>query len=223
MSNVSFDVDFIWAKDLRGFHFSGEVDVNVWEVTEARIVRNGGALQNYEPAKVAGLFQRFLRLKTPADLLSFINLYGPLTREGFVYDGTLDFNEPENSFNLYAEDGEELEISLEYASWFRDIVAEKHRPARIADMFRKFNFEKYQVQLEPDSKRGIRFKYFPESLLDLLSLQLAHLVLDLPSYSPCLMCGEFFAKGVGTNRRGDAEFCCDQHRINYNSQKRSRK
>lgn len=120
-----------------------------------------------------------------------------------------------------AEEGEPLELGLDHARWFRDVLKQKHKPGCVARSFEAFRLEKYKVEIVPDDKRGIRFKFFPHDLLDYLILRLAHVVLALPIYSSCMWCGEFFAKGVGTKRRGDAQFCSDQHRIDYNSQKRS--
>lgn len=217
-------VDFTWAADTKGFHIPGNVDLNMRDAIPAdeRIVRNGGPLQRYLPAKIEGLFNEFLRVHTPADLLHFVGLRGPLTREGFYCEASEeDFRAP-NEFYSSPYEGEALDIGLESSDWFRTVLKEKDNPKRVARSFGKFRLEKYQVEITPDDKLGIRFKFFPENLLDYLLLRLAHLVLAPPAYSPCRWCGEFFAKGVGTGRRGDAQFCCDQHRIDFNSQKRSR-
>ena len=39
----------------------------------------------------------------------------------------------------------------------------------------------------------------------------------------CLNCETVFNVGPGSGRRSDAVFCCDEHRIRYNSKKRSPK
>ena len=39
----------------------------------------------------------------------------------------------------------------------------------------------------------------------------------------CLFCETVFKVGPGSGRRSDAVFCCDQHRIRYNSAKRTPK
>jgi hypothetical protein len=67
-----------------------------------------------------------------------------------------------------------------------DVLKEKHKPDRVARSFEKFRLEKYQVEITPDKKHGIRFKFVPENLLDYLILRLAHVVLAPPAYSPCL-------------------------------------
>jgi hypothetical protein len=218
-------VDFTWATDAKGFHIPGNVDLNMRDAIplDERIVRNGGSLQQYLPAKIGTLFHEFLLVRTPADLLRFVNLRGPLTREGFYCEvSEEDFRAP-NEFYSSPDEGEALDVGLESSDWFRTVLKEKHKPERVARSFEKFRLEKYQVEITPDDKLGIRFKFFPENLLDYLILRLAHVVLAPPAYSPCRWCGEFFTKGVGTERRGDAQFCCDQCRIDYNSQKRTRK
>jgi hypothetical protein len=217
-------IDFTWAIDTKGFHVPGNVDLNARDLIpfDKRIVRQGGPLQRYQPERIKRLFDDFLLVRTPADLLQFVNRRGPLTREGFYCEASNeDFRSP-NEFYSSPDGGEALDLGLDYAGRFRDVLEEKKKPSRVARCFEAFRLEKYQVEIVPDLKRGIRFKFFPENLLDYLALRLAHVVLALPAYSPCLWCGEFFAKGVGTKRRGDAQFCSDQHRVDYNSQKRSR-
>jgi hypothetical protein len=217
-------VHFTWAYDTKGFHAPGNVDLNMRDAIPLgeRIVRNGGSLQQYQPAEIGTLFHEFLLVCTPADLLRFVKLRGPLTREGFYCKASEEDFRPPNEFYSSPDEGEGLDIGLDNSGWFRDVLEVKHKPDRVARSFEKFRLEKYQVEITPDKKHGIRFKFFPENLLDYLILCLAHVVLAPPAYSPCRWCGEFFAKGVGTERRGDAQFCCDQHRIDYNSQKRSR-
>jgi hypothetical protein len=217
-------VSFTWAKDTKGFYIPGQVDLNERKFIPLgeRIVRNGGTLQEYEPAKIESLLDSFLNVHTPADLLRFVGLYGPLTREGFYCKASEeDFRAP-NEFYSSPDEGEALDIGLESSDWFRTVLKDKDMPKRVARSFEKFRLEKYQVEITPDDRLGIRFKFFPENLLDYLVLRLAHVVLAPPAYSPCRWCGKFFAKGIGTGRRGDAQFCCDQHRVDYNSQKRSR-
>jgi hypothetical protein len=217
-------VDFTWATDTKGFHIPGNVDLTERDEVPAgeRIIRNGGPLQKYQPERIERLFRDFLLVRTPADLLQFVNRRGPLTREGFYCEASdEDFGEPNEMYLREDGEGEPLDLGLEYSGWFRDVLMEKHKPSRVARSFEAFRLEKYQVVIVPDVKRGFRFKFFPKNLLDYLTLRLAHAVLALPAYSSCLWCGEFFAKGVGTKRRGDAQFCSDQHRIDYNSQKRS--
>jgi hypothetical protein len=219
-------VSFSWATDTKGFHIPGNVDLNLRDRIpvpfDERIVRNGGTLQKYLPAKIEALFDDFLHVHTPGDLLRFTNRYGPLTRDGFYCEASDDDFSPPNEFQVRFDEGEALDLGLENSGWFRDVLKEKNRPSRVARSFEAFQLQKYQTEIVPDTKHGIRFRFFPESLLDYLILRLAHVVLALPAYSPCLMCGKFFTKGVGTRRRGDAQFCCDKHRIDYNSQKRTR-
>jgi hypothetical protein len=216
-------IDFTWATDTKGFHIPGNVDLNERDAVPLgeRIVRKGGPLQRYQPERIEKLFDDFLLVRTPADLLQFVNRFGPLTLEGFYCEASEEMFGPSNEGYWQLDEGEALDLGLEYSGWFRDVLKEKHKPSRVARSFEAFRLEKYQVEIVPDVKRGIRFKFFPEKLLDYLTLRLAHVVLALPAYSSCLWCGEFFAKGVGTKRRGDAQFCSDQHRIDHNSQKRS--
>jgi hypothetical protein len=225
MAGSIFDIELTWARDHKGFHFDGIIDANLRELIPdngERIVRKGGSLQHYKPANIPGLLKRFLAINTPADLLSFVDRWGPLTREGFSCREGEEFPNPDGSQSFYDKDGEELSIGLEYASWFRDVVIAKDKPAQVARSFERFKFETYPTRIVADKKRGIRLIVAPDNLLGFLTLELARIVLNVSSGSFCLKCGEFFLKGVGTDRRGDAQFCSDEHRIEYNSLKRSR-
>jgi hypothetical protein len=221
MFNTSYD--FIWASDTEGYHIPGNVNLNARDtiLDGKRIVRNGGMLQRYQPASIPTILDRFLSVHTPADMLNFAKRYGPLTQSGFYCAASEDDFLGPDQLSWQSEEGEPLDLGLGHAGWFRDVLQRKGKPNQVARTFDKLRLEKYQVRIEADKKSGIKLRYFPEDLLDFLILNLAHVVLALPTYSRCLMCGEFFKKGVGTNRRVDAQFCTDQHRIDFNSQKRT--
>lgn len=40
---------------------------------------------------------------------------------------------------------------------------------------------------------------------------------QVPDSTHCKLCGGEFYRGIGTDRRGDAVFCSDKHRITFNS------
>src|SRR5665647_1539007 len=114
-------VDFTWATDTKGFHIPGNVDLNVRDAIPLgeRIVRRGGPLQRYLPAKIESLFDEFILVHTPADLLRFVDLRGPLTREGFYCEASEeDFRVP-NEFYSSPDEGEALDVGLESSDWFR--------------------------------------------------------------------------------------------------------
>ena len=59
-------------------------------------------------------------------------------------------------------------------------------------------------------------------LLDALWLQLGQALTVSAKIRQCEHCGNWFEAGRGTGRRLDAKFCSDEHRIAFNSLKRSK-
>jgi hypothetical protein len=229
MSSSFFDMEFRWAKDLNGFRIDGNAHLDSGVLTSdpmpldylsGRLIRLGGRLQTYEPTKVSNLLLRFMQVRTPGELLRFVNLYGPLTIEGFVSERGEPFYDANEEIRWTPEEGEELEPGLEEADWFRYLAKNKARASIVAQAVERYR-SVHRFEVMPDKRKGVRLVVVPKSLLDLLRLQLVQMLIGSPSYSECGYCGEFFAKGVGTARRADAEFCSDDHRIKFNSRKRS--
>jgi hypothetical protein len=81
-----------------------------------------------------------------------------------------------------------------------------------------------QAWLAPDPTTGEwRLKLTPNDLLGALRLQSAQALIDPHGHmQECQQCGDWFEVGPGTRRRGDAKFCSDHCRIQFNSLKRSR-
>jgi hypothetical protein len=225
MDQTLFDIELLWAFDVLGFHVTDGVSLNDSTLfhESGRVIRNGGLLQQYEPAKIPGLLDRFLDVRTPADILRFLQFYGPLTREGFSVEGGDSFPDVDGGLSFYSHEGEALDIGIDRAGWFRDLLSAKPRPAKVARILEQFKLEPYTVQIIPDQKSGMRMKFRPDDLLGFLTLSVLHRMRGSNLYSACLECGEFFAKGIKTGRRSDAQFCSDQHRVNFNSSKRSRR
>jgi hypothetical protein len=79
-----------------------------------------------------------------------------------------------------------------------------------------------EVSVVVDSVTGRpRLSYKVGSLYEALWLQLGQKISSGHDLRRCAFCGEWFEAGAGTARRADAKFCSDEHRINFNSQKRS--
>ena len=130
-------IELTWATDTKGFHIPGNVDLNERDTIplDERIVRNGGPLQEYLPAKIETLLDEFLLVRTPADLLRFVNLRGPLTREGFYCEASEeDFRAP-NEFYSSTDKGEALDVGLDNSGWFRNVLQAKQKPSRVARSF----------------------------------------------------------------------------------------
>ncbi|HET8920663.1 MAG TPA: hypothetical protein VFN27_13400, partial [Xanthobacteraceae bacterium] len=58
-------------------------------------------------------------------------------------------------------------------------------------------------------------------LLDAIWLQLAEALSGDAQIRRCLQCGAWFAAGANFGRRRETKFCSDEHRILYNSLKRT--
>ena len=71
-------------------------------------------------------------------------------------------------------------------------------------------------------REGIRLEFRPSMLIDALWLQLGQELSGGTAILRCIHCSQLFRAGPGTGRRADATFCCDEHRIEFNSLKRSR-
>jgi hypothetical protein len=70
----------------------------------------------------------------------------------------------------------------------------------------------------------MRLKISPACLLDAIWLQLVQeQSAGAANLRECDYCHKLFMAGVGTDRRADAKFCSDKHRIEFNSLERRRK
>ena len=70
--------------------------------------------------------------------------------------------------------------------------------------------------------RAPRIRLTVDSLRAALWLQLGQALSKGVTVQQCQHCGSLFETGPGTGRRLDAKFCSDQHRIAFNSIKRSK-
>ena len=73
-----------------------------------------------------------------------------------------------------------------------------------------------------EDTKGPVLKLRVRRLIDGLWLQFAQAVMRDIQIRACKHCGGLFETGVGTGRRRDAKFCSDEHRIAFNSLKRSK-
>jgi hypothetical protein len=193
--------DFKWYKDQKGYRLVPAklpkrgrplMDVSFDDIESARIVRNGGALQMYQPLNIPNLFTHFSRLARSEDgVLKFVQRYGPLTRAGL------------------GKGGDVVPAMIKEA----ENMAQALRGGSVSRMITKFN-----AWIVTD-QTGMRFKVSPTSLLDAIWLQF---VQSKSKFRECLQCGELFMHGGVGARRADAKFCSDKCRIKYNSLERSR-
>jgi hypothetical protein len=201
MAHLTFD--FKWYKHARGYRIvpaklpRSVLDAPADEIEPARIVPEGGPLQPYRPLdKFENLFEHFIRrAKSENGVLEFVNNFGPLTHDGL------------------RKDGEVVQGIIDAAKEMSGVLHGRI----IATPLNPLN-----VSIITDDKRRMRLKVSPRCLLDALWLQLAQASASA-SLRECWNCSEPFVAGPKGNRRGDAKFCSDKCRIEFNSLQRSRK
>jgi hypothetical protein len=174
------------------------------------VFRSGGQLEPYRPLDVFGsLFAIFAGLRAADDVLHFVERFGPLTRDG-----------------LDADKGELVEGVLAHADNMRDLfifsTGDRASRAEIIATAQINPIAEMEVTLGLDAgTRDLKLRLQPTSLLDALWLQAAQHLSGGATVRQCQQCAEWFEVGPGTGRRLDAKFCSDQHRISFNSLKRT--
>ena len=162
-----------------------------------RIVRNGGALERYQPlAVIPDLFTQFINKgKSDEGVLAFVKTYGPLTFEGLKGKG------------------DHVPKMMDHAQEMSDIVSGSIIATSLPP--RKLN-----AWISVDRK-GTHLKVGPECLLDAIWLQFAQAKSHV-DFRQCRQCEKLFNVGSRYGRRTDAKFCSDECRITFNSLERSR-
>jgi hypothetical protein len=174
---------------------------------ERLIVYDGGELRPYHPlAEFRTLFSVFANKARNADgVLEFIGLFGPLT------DGS-------------HKRGEDVAGCIEHANaMWRWIEAERRVGGQLPQLIGQgISFGKVKTVLTVDPlTKAPRVRLTAESLRSALWLQLAQALSKGLPLQQCEYCGTLFETGPGSGRRLNAKFCSDQHRIAFNSRKRT--
>lgn len=177
-----------------------------------RIVRRGGSLESYRPLdRYETLYSFYAKNAQSADgLLAFIKKFGPLTESGLKD----------------LENGDEIPFLLGHARRMRDLLDLHSRQPR--ELVRRIGSEGMALPgiaatLVPSRRGdGLRLRLTPPSLLFALWLQLGQALTGDATVHRCLQCGTWFEAGPKAGRRRDAKFCSDDHRIAFNSRKRSK-
>jgi hypothetical protein len=216
--------DFEWIRDRRGYcikFFDGEH----W------ICPNGGRDDwiKYQPfARRGDLCLPFAKVRTPHQLLTFINNYGAL---GWVAEHESVGQSLMRIGNLPVPVAEHVVSSLVAAEMFRELLNLRARgnPNKLTEFFKLKAAPFFggglagKVDLASDSKRGVRLKLLPPSLVGAVWYQLALKLSGSTDLRMCRHCACPFEVGAGTGRRADAEFCCNKHKLEFFNRRRSKR
>jgi hypothetical protein len=194
-------IDFAWARDPKGYRL---VDSEL----STRIVRNGPNRSDIPCRPLSGEeFRIFARTAyTSNGALEFVQSFGPLTWSGA--DATQG-----DLVALITMNADAMRQLLNSAAQGREPDARGGIP-RIITL-------RVTMVWDPTTK-SLRWSFSPDTLLDALWVQFGQAVTRGAQIRSCQHCGAWFEAGIGTGRRADAKFCTDEHRIAFNSLKRSK-
>jgi hypothetical protein len=124
--------------------------------------------------------------------------------------------------------GDPVPDCLRTAAAFRELLKLKQHgsPEKVASFFHASFFKTMNVKhisvvdFAPDPKFGIRLRLKPPSLLGALWYQLGITLSGNTGVKMCRHCNKFFEVGQGTGLRADAEFCCNEHKVEYFNRRR---
>lgn len=217
---TQFHINFVWQRDDSGYRFEKD------DRDRQLIVRNGGAQVSYRPLEIDVLYAIFAEVSDPKKLLDFVRLYGPLTKAGQLVETA---KKPSTKISrgrkieiTEVHVGDDVDEIVANAVWFKAVLtpntkmralkgrlSQQPKPLRIADA--RLVFERNDLNIE----------FWPETLLDALRLQLSLALLGTVKLAHCNYCMTPFSVGSGTGRRADAKYCSNEHRVLFNSKKRS--
>jgi hypothetical protein len=198
-------IDLDWWKDPKGYRLA-----ETGRPRLLRVVRNGGprdTLALSRPLDTSDtLFGIFAKTATtPEGVLKFVQSFGPLTVFG---------NDQGDLVNDIINRAHFMQSTLKWMSAQpRQLAREKPFLGPGVTFHAWLDWD-----LTTDSPV---WRLRPSTLLDGLWLQFAQAVSRGIQIRTCAHCGGLFETGRGTGRRFDAKFCSDEHRIAFNSLKRS--
>jgi hypothetical protein len=175
-----------------------------------RIVRKGGELLAHRPFDAnGGLLHRIfaVRARTKEGLLDFINDFGPLTAAGNDEGGE--------------EVGYGLDVAVQMNEWL--CRSPEDRAARLSALGAKgFDLSDASMALACDPVTGQpRLRCRAMSLERAMWLEFANSFAG-DTVKRCAHCGLWFRAGAGMERRQDAIFCSHDHKLDFNSLRRSK-
>jgi hypothetical protein len=200
-------INLDWWRDPKGYRL-----VEGKPAGMPRIVRNGrpndGPKHSRPLDETNDLFLIFARNATTTDgALKFVQRYGPLTASG-------------------NDQGDIVSYVTHHARMMRDLLksfsTHRERP-KVPVKFDVIPGVTFNAAVIWDPLTdSLRWQVRPSTLLDGLWLQFGQAVTRGAHIQTCVHCGKWFETGPGTGRRLDSKFCSDEHRIAFNSLKRSK-
>jgi hypothetical protein len=169
------------------------------------------------------LYLAFAKLKTPADLMGFIEMYGPITTQlrewGDDVDGLLRVARRFNELLIAKEKGPKRIAAVfnqqEIASSSRSYQSETGSPPPANYDYGDLNKLVGTADIIADKARGVVLRITSEVLIGGLWWQLAQKLSGETNIQTCRHCGTLFETGPGTGRHVDATFCSNEHKIRY--------
>jgi hypothetical protein len=205
-------IEFDWMRDPKGYRL-----VETGRPKMLRVVRNGkgNSPKDFESCRPLSstdwLFKIFANTATtPAGVLDFVQRFGSLTWDG--WDTKIG-----DDVSLVISNAEHMHQLLRYSAGNQKrlyLPPNPHQASRVSSI-------DAQVIWDP-ANRTPKWELRPKTLLDALWLQFGQAVTAGARIRQCEHCGDWFEAGRGTGRRLDSKFCSDEHRIAFNSLKRSR-
>jgi hypothetical protein len=187
----------------------------------------------YRPFEHRGsneLYLLFANLQNADDFFRFTQMLGPLTRNAPTW-------------------GDSIPSALREAKFFRELLAHKESPKKLASFFKSkmrakairyyessgstasLHIDESTLKVEriaridmvPDPSTGVRLQITADYLIEALWWQLGVKLSGNVTWATCQQCGHWFETGPGTGKHVDAKFCCDEHKVRYFSLARSRR
>ena len=191
--------------------------VNQPFVKPQRILRAGGSLIPYRPVEMLDqIFNAYINTEpTPEGLLGFINRFGPLTRRGLDEN----FGEPLD----FAINNLKCTVSLIEA--FGQTAKADQRRA-VTKLLGADGIELYGIKVRvlfDEQTQTLRTEHVARDLTAALWLRVLEVQASDIVMRKCGHCCAWFTAGMGTGRHLNARFCTDEHRITFNSLKRTPK
>jgi hypothetical protein len=237
---ATLHIDLKWHLDSKGYRL---VDHNRYGSV---IVANGGRLKHTQPLDgIDGLYKVFSKVRTPNELLKFVEAHGLLYDHSYrgsfqssLVEKWMDSSD-DSTMGRYkrqiarasggAPKMERVSEHLQTAELFRRIMMQAQKGWRRApeplSLEMSLRLDRKQlgvIGLRDNISRGFSPTFTANTLMDGLWLQLAGNISGGAAFRSCARCGELFETGPRTGRRADSKFCSDAHRIEFNSRKRTK-